>query len=63
MISNLTLIKILFLSDLPLIKVFLKKYYVNSIVNKLLLAGDEFMQEMHLKQTGFTYKNTKNKIL
>ena len=36
---------------------------MNSIVNKLLLAGDEFMQEMHLKQTGFTYKNTKNKIL
>ena len=36
---------------------------MNSIVNKLLLAGDEFIQEMHLKQTGFIYKNTKNKIL
>ena len=25
------------------------------IVNKLLLAGDKFMPEMHLKQPGFTY--------
>ena len=49
LISNLTLIKILFLSDLPLIKAFLKKYFMNSIVNKLLLAGGEFIQEMHLK--------------
>ena len=34
---------------------------MNEIVNKLLLAGDRFMPEMHLKQpaalgkTGFTY--------
>ena len=28
---------------------------MNEIVNKLLLAGDKFMPEMHLKQTGFTY--------
>ena len=27
----------------------------NKIVNKFLLAGDKFMPEMHLKQTGFTY--------
>ena len=34
-------------------------------VNKLVLAGDKFMLEMHLKQSGFTYSAcglfTKNK--
>ena len=38
---------------------------MNEIVNKFLLAGDEFMPEMHLKQPGFTYNAceplTKNK--
>ena len=38
---------------------------MNKIVNKLLLIGDKFMPEMHLKQPGFTYsvsgKFTKNK--
>ena len=38
---------------------------MNEIVNKLLLAGDKFMPEMHLKQPGFTYSIcgpfTKNK--
>ena len=38
---------------------------MNEIVNKLLLAGDKFMPEMHLKQPGFTYSVcgpfTKNK--
>ena len=28
---------------------------MNEIVNKILLAGDKFMAEMHLKQPGFTY--------
>ena len=28
---------------------------MNEIVNKLLLVGDIFMPEMHLKQLGFTY--------
>ena len=28
---------------------------MNEIVNKLLLAGDKFMPEIHLKQPGFTY--------
>ena len=40
-------------------------YKMNDIVNKFLLAGDEFMSEMHLKQPGFTYSAfgpfTKNK--
>ena len=38
---------------------------MNEIVNKFLLAGDNFMPEMHLKQPGFTYSAcgpfTKNK--
>ena len=28
---------------------------MNEIVNKVLLVGDKFMPEMHLKQPGFTY--------
>ena len=28
---------------------------MNKIFNTFLLAGDEFMPEMHLKQPGFTY--------
>ena len=28
---------------------------MNEIVNKFLLAGNKFMPEMHLKQSGFTY--------
>ena len=28
---------------------------MNEIVNKLLLVGDNFMPEMHLKEPGFTY--------
>ena len=40
-------------------------YKINDIVNKFLLAGDTFMPEIHLKQSGFTYSAcepfTKNK--
>ena len=28
---------------------------MNEIINKFLLAGDKFMPEIHLKQSGFTY--------
>ena len=28
---------------------------MNKIVNKVLLAGDKFMPELHLSQPGFTY--------
>ena len=28
---------------------------MNDIINKLLLAGDKFMPEMHLRQPEFTY--------
>ena len=38
---------------------------MNEIINKVLLLGDKFMREMHLKQLGFTYSAwgpfTKNK--
>ena len=38
---------------------------MNEIANKLLLAGDKFMPEMHFRQPGFTYSAcgpfTKNK--
>ena len=38
---------------------------MNEIVNKILLAGDKFMSEMHLRQPGLTYSAcgtfTKNK--
>ena len=38
---------------------------MNKIVKTILLAGDKFMPEMHLKQSGFTYSTcgpfTKNK--
>ena len=32
-----------------------KLYKIIETVYKFLLAGDEFMPEMHLKQPGFTY--------
>ena len=50
-------IKIPILSDFPIINTFLKKkkYKINAIVKRLLLAGDKVMSEMHLKQSGFTY--------
>ena len=28
---------------------------MNEIVNKILLAGDQFMPEIYLRQHGFTY--------
>ena len=28
---------------------------MNEIINKILLAGDKFMPEIHLTQPGFTY--------
>ena len=38
---------------------------MNEIIHTILLAGDEVMPEMHLKQLGFTYSGcaplTKNK--
>ena len=51
------------LSKIPLLNILSVK--MNEIVNKILLVGDKFMPEMHLKQPGFTYSAcgpfTKNK--
>ena len=30
---------------------------MNDILNKMLLAGDKFIPEMHLRQPGFTYSD------
>ena len=39
---------------------------MNAIVNRFLLAGDKFMSQMHLRQSGFTYSTcgpfTKDKV-
>ena len=45
------------LSKVPILGDILFSMHIkmNEIVNKFLLAGDKFMLEMHLKQTGFTY--------
>ena len=53
--SKLTGIRVPILSDLPIANILFKKYKINEIVNILLLAGDKFMPEMHLRQQGFTY--------
>ena len=42
------------LSEIPLLKIVLA-VKMNEIVNTLLLVGDKFMPEMHLKQSDFTY--------
>ena len=61
------------LSKIPLVVLFCfrsikqdnSRYKMNEIVNKLLLAGDKIISEMHLRQPGFTYSDcgpfTKNK--
>ena len=37
------------------LKKYFKKYKINAIINKLLSAGDKFMPENNLKQSGVTY--------
>ena len=37
----------------------IEEYKLNKEVNKVLLAGDKFMPDMHLKQPGFTYSASK----
>ena len=53
------------LSKVPLRGDILFSLYKMNVVRKLLLAGDKFMPEMHLKQPVFTYSAcgpfTKNK--
>ena len=56
---SVTLLNAIPLNAIPL------NYKLNDIINTLLLAGDKFMTEMHLRQPGFTYSAcgpfTKNK--
>ena len=54
-LNNLTGIKIPILSDLTAINTLFSECKMNAIVNKLLLAEDEFLPEMHVRQLGFTY--------
>ena len=65
LLSNLTGVKIPVLSDSPFINTFFQKYKMNTIVNKLSLAEDKFMPEMHLEQLEFPHSTcglfTKNK--
>ena len=54
-LGNLIGIKIPILTDLPIANNLFWKCKINAIVNKLLLAWDNFVPEMHLKQPGITY--------
>ena len=36
--------------------ILLKRYKMNEIINKFLLAGGEFMPEIHLRQPEFIYR-------
>ena len=64
-LSNLRVIKVPILSDLPIIKTLFWNYKMNTAANKPLFAGDKFMPEMHLKQWRLTHSAcgpfTKNK--
>ena len=42
------------LSNLLLIKALFQTYKKNAKIRKLLLAGDKFVPEIHLKKLGFT---------
>ena len=48
LLVKLTGTKVPFLSDLPITNIFFKRYKMNAMVNKLLLAGDRFMPGIHL---------------
>ena len=58
-------LKVPILSDISILNTLFWKYKKNAIVNKVLLPGDTFMPEIHLKQPRFTYTAcgslTKNK--
>ena len=55
LLGNLLVEKIPILGHIPLINTLFQKYKMKTIVNKFLLAGDNFKLEMHLRQPGFTY--------
>ena len=55
LLSNLLGVKLPILSDIPIVYTIFQKYKMNAIINKILLAGDKFIPELHLRQPGFTY--------
>ena len=65
LLCKLTVTKVPILSDSNIANIFFWKYKMNAIVNKLLIAGDKFMSERHLRQPEFTWSTcgpfTKNK--
>ena len=65
LLSNLLGVKLPILSDIPIVYTIFQKYKMSAIINKILLAGDKFIPELHLRQPGFTYSVgdpfTKNK--
>ena len=40
------------MKTVPLFGTVFKRYKIKKIINKLLLAGDKFMLEIHLRQAG-----------
>ena len=64
LLSNLSIRTLL--SKIPVLRdILFLLYKMNDIINKSILAGDQFMPEMHLRQPQFTYSAcgpfTKNK--
>ena len=43
------------LGDIPIGNTLFQKYKMNAILNNFLLAGDQFLPEMHLRHSGFSY--------
>ena len=41
-----------FLKNVPLLCTIFERYKIKKVINKLLLAGDKFMFEIHLRQPG-----------
>ena len=54
LLSNLLGITLSILSDIPIVNKIFNKYKMNAIINKILLAGNKFMPELHLRQPRFT---------
>ena len=54
LLSNLLGITLSILSDIPIVNKIFKKHKMNAIINKILLAGNKFMPELHLRQPRFT---------
>ena len=54
LLSNLLGITLSILSDIPIVNKIFKKYKMNAIINKILLAGNKFMPELHLRTPRFT---------